>query len=113
MFGHGNRFSFCDLAGIKKSVCLYIMKTERHTSSIPVNFKFLDIHYLLMQVISYLICLRYKENSIARSLSLQKQLQRYAPVSLNAEVIVFLAFLTSFFFCIICFILFLFSFKFI
>ncbi|XP_037491143.1 nudix hydrolase 3 isoform X2 [Jatropha curcas] len=29
---------------------------------------------------------RYKENSVARSLTLQKQLRRYAPVSLNAEL---------------------------
>ncbi|XP_021829378.1 nudix hydrolase 3 [Prunus avium] len=33
-----------------------------------------------------IIARRYKENTIARSLSLQKQLQRYAPVSLSAEL---------------------------
>lgn len=31
-----------------------------------------------------------------RSLTLQKQLRRYAPVSLNAEVVIFLVFLAFF-----------------
>lgn len=36
--------------------------------------------------------LRYKVDNVARSLSLQKQLQRYASVSLNVEVATFLNF---------------------
>lgn len=35
---------------------------------------------------------RYKENNEARSLVLQKQLRRYASVSLTAEVVNFLQF---------------------
>ncbi|MCI01552.1 nudix hydrolase 3-like, partial [Trifolium medium] len=31
------------------------------------------------------LMVRYKENTVARSLALQKQLSRYAPVSLNVE----------------------------
>ncbi|TXG75108.1 hypothetical protein ES332_1Z015100v1 [Gossypium tomentosum] len=39
-----------------------------------------------------IITKRYKENNEARSLILQKQLRRYAPVSLTAEVVNFLQF---------------------
>ncbi|KAG4158078.1 hypothetical protein ERO13_D02G099801v2 [Gossypium hirsutum] len=41
---------------------------------------------------SSLITAQYKENNEARSLILQKQLRRYAPVSLTAEVVNFLQF---------------------
>ncbi|KAL1063420.1 hypothetical protein V6Z11_D13G141400 [Gossypium hirsutum] len=41
---------------------------------------------------SSLITAQYKENNEARSLILQKQLRRFAPVSLTAEVVNFLQF---------------------
>ncbi|XP_058788355.1 nudix hydrolase 3-like [Vicia villosa] len=44
-----------------------------------------DVHGQYGQLFD-LIEKRYKENTVARSLTLQKQLSRYAPVSLNAEL---------------------------
>ncbi|RDX92899.1 Nudix hydrolase 3 [Mucuna pruriens] len=43
---------------------------------------------------------RYKENTVARSFTLQKQISRYAPISLSTEVVIFI-FICFWFLCCI------------
>ena len=54
----------------------------------PVQLRF-PFFFIIMCLFWYSlhICWRYKENTVARSLTLQKQLNRYAPISLSAEVV--------------------------